>query len=78
MNRVPGAAVGLPATATVVLVGLTEPDQDYLQAEGLNLGAYDVLARPFDRADVMRTVCLAREQWRNRYVPKVAMAASVS
>lgn|SRR5690242_17097334 len=46
---------------------------DHLWAEALNLGAYDVLARPFDRAEVLRTVCLARQQWHNRHVsaPKV-------
>ena len=36
---------------------------DYLWAEALNLGAYDVLARPFDRAEVIRTVCQARLHW---------------
>lgn len=32
---------------------------DYLWAEALNLGAYDVLAKPFDPAEVMRTLGLA-------------------
>lgn len=36
---------------------------DYLWAEALNLGAYDVLARPFDRSEVVRTLCQARLHW---------------
>ena len=33
---------------------------EYLWEEALNLGAYDVLARPFNRSEVMRSVGLAR------------------
>jgi len=40
---------------------------DYLWAEALNLGAYDVLARPFDRAEVLRTVNLAGLHWQRRH-----------
>jgi hypothetical protein len=32
----------------------------------LNLGACDVLARPFDHADVIRSVSLARLHWQDR------------
>jgi DNA-binding NtrC family response regulator len=39
---------------------------DYLWAEVLNLGGYDVLAKPFDRQEVRRTVTLAWQQWSNR------------
>jgi len=39
---------------------------EYLWAEALNLGAYDVLARPFDPADVVRSVNLARVHWQGR------------
>lgn len=37
---------------------------DYLWAEALNLGAYDVLARPFERTEVVRTFTLAVSHWR--------------
>ena len=32
---------------------------EYLWAEALNLGAYDVLAKPFDAAEVERTLSMA-------------------
>jgi DNA-binding NtrC family response regulator len=37
---------------------------DLLWAEALNLGAYDVLAKPFDRTELLRSVRLAWEHWR--------------
>lgn len=39
---------------------------DRLWAEALNLGAYDVLAKPFDPAEVVRTAGLACLRWRQR------------
>ena len=41
---------------------------DYLWAEALNLGAYDVLARPFDSAEVIRSVSLARMHWASGFL----------
>ena len=41
---------------------------DYLWAEALNLGAYDVLAKPFHAAEVTRTVSLALQHWQDRDV----------
>ena len=37
---------------------------DHLWAEALNLGAYDVLAKPFDSSEVTRTLSLAGLRWR--------------
>jgi len=37
---------------------------DALWGEALNLGAYDVLAKPFDRAEVTRIVSLAWLHWK--------------
>jgi CheY-like chemotaxis protein len=37
-----------------------------LWAEALNLGAYDVLAKPFDHTEVMRAVSMACTHWRAR------------
>jgi DNA-binding response OmpR family regulator len=45
---------------------------DSLWAEALNLGAYDVLAKPFDGAEVVRVVSLA---WLNRDNPPQGAAA---
>ena len=36
-------------------------------AEALNLGAYDVLAKPFDRDEVLRSVSLAWLNWHRKY-----------
>ncbi|HEV3333549.1 MAG TPA: response regulator [Bryobacteraceae bacterium] len=38
---------------------------EVLWSEALNLGAYDVLAKPFDVEEVVRTVDAARRRWTN-------------
>ncbi|MGO9258432.1 MAG: response regulator [Bryobacteraceae bacterium] len=38
-----------------------------LWAEALNLGAYDVLAKPFERTELVRSVSLAWLHWRHRH-----------
>ena len=38
-----------------------------LWAEALNLGAYDVLAKPFDGREVTRIVSMAWLRWKNRH-----------
>ena len=38
-----------------------------LWAEALNLGAYDVLAQPFDGAEVTRIVSMAWLRWKDRH-----------
>ena len=40
---------------------------DYLWAEALNLGAYDVLAKPLDRTEVTRILSLAWLHWQRQY-----------
>ena len=49
-----------------------------LWAEALNLGAYDVLAKPFDRTEVMRVVSMAWMHWTAVHgaAPEVTMAAA--
>ncbi len=39
---------------------------EHLWAEALNLGAYDVLAKPFDENEVVRIVSLAWLHWKDR------------
>jgi DNA-binding response OmpR family regulator len=38
-----------------------------LWAEVLNLGAWDVLAKPFDAAEVIRIADIARQHWQDRH-----------
>jgi len=70
---------GMP-TAPALIVTSRLAD-DYLWAEALNLGAWDVLPKPFDRSEVLRSVKTAWQHWRYQIqVPalplKVMTAAS--
>ena len=53
---------------------------EYLWAEALNLGAYDVLAAPFDPAEVMRVLCSAwlHRIHRKQVHPSRAMRAAAA
>jgi DNA-binding NtrC family response regulator len=51
--------------APALIVTSTHADEQ-LWAEALNLGAWDVLAKPFDRSEVLRTVGLAWHHWQNQ------------
>jgi len=48
------------------LIVTAELADDYLWAEVLNLGAYDLLAKPFDGAEVSRVLSLAWLRWQDR------------
>jgi DNA-binding NtrC family response regulator len=50
---------------------------DRLWAEALNLGAWDVLAKPFERTEVLRTINGAWQHWHNR-LPHAAAGQVVS
>lgn len=39
---------------------------EYLWAEALNLGAHDVLAKPFDAEEVSRVLAFGWERWKSR------------
>ncbi len=53
---------GLPEPPLLIVTsGLAD---DALWAEALNLGAYDVLAKPFDKEEVLRVVALAWLHWK--------------
>lgn len=61
------------ASPPLLIVTSVHADE-YLWAEALNLGAYDVLAKPFSPAEVTRVVDLACQRWTNR--PPAGRAAS--
>lgn len=65
-----------------VFIVASRPADDYLWAEALNLGAYDVLAKPFDITELTRSLSLAwlrsqRQRDVNDPVP-TAMSAAVA
>lgn len=49
-----------------LLVVTSKDADDSLWAEVLNLGAYDVLSKPFDRAEVTRIISLAWLHWKEQ------------
>jgi len=49
------------------LIVTSDLADDRLWAEALNLGAYDVLAKPFRAPEVFRTVSLAWRQWKDSF-----------
>jgi len=49
-----------------LLVVASRNADDNLWAEVLNLGAYDVLSKPFDRAEVTRIISLAWLHWKDQ------------
>lgn len=49
-----------------LLVVASKNADDSLWAEVLNLGAYDVLSKPFDRAEVTRIISLAWLHWKEQ------------
>ena len=51
----------IPETALVIVT--SRHANDYLWAEALNLGAYGVLAKPFNAAEVRRTLSIAAFKW---------------
>jgi len=48
-----------------LLIVASRTADDFLWAEVLNLGGYDVLMKPFDPAEVVRVVSLAWLHWKN-------------
>jgi len=69
------------------LIVTSQLADERLWAEALNLGAYDVLAKPYDRTEVMRVVSGAWRAWggpvrlparKERFKCKVALAAEAS
>jgi hypothetical protein len=58
------ALLTLMASPPLLIVTSRLADE-YLWAEALNLGAYDVLAKPFDAGEVARVVSLAWLHWKH-------------
>ena len=57
-------AESLPNPPLFVVV--SEMADQYLWAEVLNLGGYDVLAKPFDRGELLQVVGMSWRNWKCR------------
>ncbi len=55
----------LPDPPLVIVASRLADEQ--LWAEAINLGAYDVLAKPFDATEVVRILSLAWQHWQHRH-----------
>jgi CheY-like chemotaxis protein len=64
--------MGLPDPPYMIVTSRLADDR--LWAEALNLGAYDVLSKPFDRSEVTRIVRSAWTRWSDRQRPRAAVA----
>ena len=58
----------------IPLIVMSELADDRLWAEALNLGAWDVLSKPLDRAEVLRSLDVAWQHWHGQN--RVMKAAS--
>ena len=65
MDRLENAAGSLQDPPSLVVTSRLADER--LWAEVLNLGAYDLLARPFNKNELTRTVALAWQHWVNRH-----------
>ena len=67
-----GAINTLPNPTFLIVTSLLA--DEHLWAEALNIGAYDVLAKPFDRKEVIRIFSLAWLHWHDqREIPTRTM-----
>src|SRR5579872_7250341 len=61
-------AAGMPIPPPVIVTSRLA--DDYLWAEVLNLGGYDVLPTPFDAGEVLRVAFLAWQFWKRDVGPR--------
>ena len=59
-----------------VLIVASRTADEYLWAEALNLGAYDVLSKPYHPAEVVRVLSMAWLHWMNRPTPAKMVSAN--
>jgi len=60
-----------------LLVVTSRDADDRLWAEVLNLGAYDVLSKPFDRSEVTRIISLAWLHWKEEALRRIQRRPTV-
>ena len=60
--------------APPMLIVASRTADEYLWAEALNLGAYDVLSKPYHPAEVVRVLSMAWLHWMNRRPSNATLA----
>jgi len=61
-------------SAPPLMIVTSRTADEYLWAEALNLGAYDVLSKPYHPAEVVRVLSMAWLHWMNRRTANATMA----
>jgi DNA-binding response OmpR family regulator len=61
-----------------LLIVASRTADEYLWAEALNLGAYDVLSKPYRPTEVVRVLSMAWLHWMNRVNPVAATMPQAS
>ena len=61
-----------------MLIVASRTADEYLWAEALNLGAYDVLSKPYRAAEVVRVLSMAWLHWMNRHTMPLRSLAQAS
>ncbi len=59
----------LNVTANCCLILLSDVSDPYLWNELVQYGGFDVLARPFERSEVLRTLAFAQRHYEGRWPP---------
>ncbi|HEV2322438.1 MAG TPA: response regulator [Terracidiphilus sp.] len=67
-------ADAIPAPPLLIVVSVHA--DEYLWVEALNLGAYDVIAKPFNTLEVTRVMSAAWNKWAHSAVQRKSMGAS--
>lgn len=67
-------ACDLPKPPLVIVT--SRHADDYLWVEALNLGASDVLAKPFDTGELKRTLFIAALNWQSKYELRLVARAA--
>jgi DNA-binding NtrC family response regulator len=60
-----------------LLIVTSRVADDYLWAEALNLGAYDVLAKPFDLTELTRSLSSAWQHWHGQHEAPIQSTTKV-
>ena len=67
--------VALVSNPPCVIIGSRQADEDLWQ-RALRAGAFDVLAKPYNRSELLRTLADAVQHWRGQFEGALQVAAA--